>query len=220
MFYDAHHDCYLHKHHNTITVEIYRDKFVVNTGGWDTKTTWEFINEWCPIRVVTPLGNIREHKVVVWGKHMTPYHDGIEVDLYGVPLVHKPVRKRRAIRGARKEFYDLAAQVRKLLMSRAMVGEFDHVGGLSTASDSQYLAAMRTLVADEREWWSTDDLRSFFRPREILAFGRPRYQYQKLLEQPMKPAIDRLDSNINAALRAWEYEHSRGLLWETVEVLV
>ena len=101
LYYDAAHDCFQHQHHHTITVEVYRDKYVISTGGWDTPTTWKKIHEFSRCWIVTrPMFSFDPGKYVCWKNGQgdncyTKFYDGIAVDLQGVPLKPKPVQVRK-----------------------------------------------------------------------------------------------------------------------------
>jgi len=64
--------------HNTIVVTIHKDgTYTLNSGGWQTVTTKQRINEYCPVRV-----NQRKFQWYV-GDEDIPFRDGIKVTVIG-----------------------------------------------------------------------------------------------------------------------------------------
>jgi hypothetical protein len=60
--------------HNTIVVTIHSDgTYTLNSGGWQTVTTKQRINEYCPVRV-----SQRKHQWYVGDEEM-PFKDGMRV---------------------------------------------------------------------------------------------------------------------------------------------
>jgi hypothetical protein len=224
LWYDEKKDCYLHQHHNTITVEIYRDKYKVSTGGWNTSTTWRKIHEFARIRMSgRPSPLFVADKFVTWddtsGRCYTEFYDGIEVSLDGYPLDPQPVQVRRAIPGARAPFYALAKQVRTAVALRMLVGEFDNVQTAPLKDEAAYellqwvAACSSGLLAEHIPYAVVAPL---FAQRELMAFGRPRSTCYNYEEPEPTSAKTRLNSNINAAMRAWESDRSTEELYEIV----
>jgi hypothetical protein len=73
------------KLHNTIVVTIHQDgTYTLDSGGWQTVTTKQRINEYCPVRV-----NQRKHQWYV-GDEDIPFKDGIRVTVkhgFGVAVI-------------------------------------------------------------------------------------------------------------------------------------
>lgn len=71
--------------HNTIVVTIHSDgTYTLNSGGWQTVTTKQRINEYCPVRV-----NQRKFQWYV-GDEDIPFKDGIRVTVkhgFGVAVI-------------------------------------------------------------------------------------------------------------------------------------
>lgn len=161
--YDEREDCYLHVHHETCTVKIYRDKYVVNVGGWDTPTTWAKIAEYCPIRTYRPRGdNIKHDRLVGWGKwdkthyeHYAPFYNGIEVDGNGVPLKPLPVTIERVNKVDTAVFNANVRKVRSALRTRMLVGEWDDAPVRHLPTSGQVIDAFAKL-AKIRGWIDTD----------------------------------------------------------------
>jgi len=219
--YDPISDCYLHRHHRTTTVEIYRDKYVVNTGGWDTVTTWAKIHQYACIHLCgRPTPSFVASKFVYWdgfgGRAYTKFYDGIEVGLDGVPFEPKPVEMRRAKPGARAEFYATAKKVRAAVALRALVGEFDNVHH-TELRDGAAWALMQSIAARSEglfeEFIPYGEVAPLFAQRQVQAFGRPRNDQREEMASPQQ----RLASNINAAMRAWESTKPRNELYETYQ---
>lgn len=223
LLYDKRNDCYIHKHHHTNTVFIYRDKFVIDTGGWDTETTWKKIGQWSPLRAGGKrVASWEGTKYVYWGHddnrftHATEFYDGIEIDNDGVPLDPKPIKVRRLRRGVAKPIRDITKHVLNLLGPRAAVGEFDRfvgkqVNGLELLNLVQDIAEWmsdhpsQVLVPDEFNW------QALFARRERMAFGRKAYhQYN---DEPT--SLQRLKSNLAAATQVWLNQQTN--IYETVE---
>lgn len=168
LYYDAQDDCYLHQHHRTVTVRIYRDRYMVNTGGWDTPSTWAFVAEFCPISVYKPSSKLIKHdKVVGWaweyGKGYTkfaPYYDRIEVDGAGVPLHPRPVTFERVNKAAIAAFNANVRKVRDKLRTRMLVGEWDSAPVNYLHTTSAYVKAFETLAA--MEWIDHDFVTPLF----------------------------------------------------------
>lgn len=219
LLYDKRNDCYIHKHHYTNTVFIYRDKFVIDTGGWNTETTWKKIGQWSPLRAGGKrVASWEGTKYVYWDNHTyaTEYYDGIEIDNDGVPLDPKPIKVRRLRRGVTKPIRDITKQVLHALGPRAAVGEFDRWVGKQV--DGAKLVALVTdiaewlydhpsqvLVPDEFNW------QALFARRERMSFGsRAHHQYD---DEPT--SLQRLKSNLAAAVRVWLNQQTN--IYETVE---
>lgn len=64
------------KYHATVVVNVLTDRWVLNTGGWQTVTTKQRINENAPVY-------INQEKHIWYIDGITPYQDGIEVDRDG-----------------------------------------------------------------------------------------------------------------------------------------
>lgn len=211
LYYDKERDCYQHKHHSTITVEIYRDHYRVFTGGWDTVTTWMKIHEFAPIHVtshITPsaIGN----KFVVWngwGRDMkfTEFYDGIKINADGVPLEPQPVQFRRMKKGVCAEFNELARDVRQHLMPRIMLGEFEELDGDVLDGDDLF-KLMREVKATSGglfpEYMSMEKLTPLFVRRPQQCFGKTK-TYMWEADTSYQPAIMNLTANIAAAKRMW-----------------
>lgn len=217
--YNAADDCYVHRHHRTNTVFIYRDKFVIDTGGWDTKTTWKKIGEWSPLRASgRRLPCWEGSKYVYWNQYTcaTEYYDGIEIDNDGVPLDPKPIKVRRLRRGVTKPIRDITKQVLHALGPRAAVGEFDRFVGKQVNG-----LELLNLVQDIDEWMSDHpsqvlvpdefDWQALFARRERMSFGCKAYhQYN---DEPT--SLQRLKSNLAAATQVWLNQQTN--IYETVE---
>lgn len=214
MKYDQRRDCYQHRHHRTVTVEIFRDKFIINTGGWDTITTWTKIGQWAPLRAWRKLREEWEGtKYVYWGGHgwrhrcATAYYDHIEIDVDGVPLDPKPIEVRKLRPGATKPFIEMKRRVRNRLRlaaieARMVIGELPKPGG--SKDRAEVLAAVERLD----EWCQEHgevfipshvlDMSALFGRREKCSFGRPTYH-----QPPAGTLMQRLETNLNAARHAW-----------------
>jgi hypothetical protein len=221
--YDSISDCYLHKHHNTVTVQIFQHKYVINTGGWDTNITWAKIHEYAKVQTSgRPSPLFVADKFVVWdntsGRCYTEFYDGIEVSVDGYPLDPQPVEVRRAIPGARAEFYALAKKVRAAVALRMVVGEFDNVQH-DAPGDGATLQLMQEIAARSEglfaEHISFGELAPLFAQREVLAFGRSKIVTHSIYEEPEPTSVkSRLNSSINAAKRAWETTKPHDELYE------
>lgn len=223
--YNEREDCYEHKHHSTITVRIYKDKYAVNTGGWNTTTTWKKIHEYACIHVCgKPSPLFVGDKFVYWdgrgeGRAYTEFYDGIEVGLDGVPLDPQPVEVRRATPGVRAEFYAMVKKVRAAVAVRVLVGEFDEVQH-TPPDDHETLQLMQMVAAKSEglfvEYVPHEEIAPLFAQREVLAFGRPRRNFFGV-DPTTTSAKSRLNSSINAAKRAWDAEYSTDDLYETIK---
>jgi hypothetical protein len=225
LYYDAEADCYRHKHHRTYTVNIYPTYYQVNTGGWDTNTTWRKIWEFVRIQVGRPpTPNYLDSKMVYWHedgvRKFTPFYDGIKVNYNGEPLAPTLPKYRRLKRGMCAEFYELAAKVRKALLPRILVGEFDDMRG-SPLDDKDALTAMREIAARSEGLFAefisaTDPCMALLAVRPQMAFGRPR-NWWGIEERKAPNGLMRLQSNINAARRAWLALHTNSDWYEIIE---
>jgi hypothetical protein len=217
LYYDEYKDCYQHKHHSTITVEVYQHKVRVTTGGWNTSTTWAKIAQFCRIDArhkTRPHWTGGDFDKVVYYEDIdgTPrvaqYQDGMELDYEGRPLTPIPVHERRLIRGQTKEFYALVQQVKAILLPRALLGEFDEVD-VEPLTGGKILNGMVNLVGRGERFSPHEDLCPFFAIRPQMSFGRARWRGRT--EQPERTSLQRLQSNLNAARDAWLYQHSNEL---------
>lgn len=217
--YDAHADCYLHQHHNTVTVKVFPDRYQVTTGGWNTSTTWAKIYQMVPIRtfaVSSPYQGGDYGKAIRYDDNrVCQYRDGMEFDLQYQPLCPLPITKRVLRRGQRAEFYELVRKVTPFLVPRMLLGEFDE-SEAEPLSGGRILTGMHNLIARGNMFSPHDDLAPFFAHRPKQAFGRPIRQWGGVEEIPS--AASRLASNLNAALQAWTYQHSNELVYDSVEV--
>lgn len=217
LFYNEREDCYMHQHHRTITVKIFRDKYEIDTGGWDTVTTWAKIHEFANVHFTgRPTPAYVASKFVVWhqdGKRcLTEFYDGIQVDLNGVPLDPQPVEVRKAIRGACKEFYDTAKKVRAAVAVRMLVGEFDSVEDVTPLGEREMWEHVQEVaeLAEKDEFIPTEILLPLFAQREMLSFGNRRhYGRWGNYEQKVSPAKTRLNTSLCVAKRGWEYTTRR-----------
>lgn len=128
LMYDERDDAYLFKHHRTVTVRIYRDRYQLYTRGWNTVTTWQKMGEIAPAICCGRYShkNWVAERFVCWGgwKKFTEFYEGIEVGYDGVPLDPKPVRVRRVVPGSTQRFTNMRKAVTKKLEVRAALGEF------------------------------------------------------------------------------------------------
>lgn len=78
--------------HETIVVELLKDRARLNTGGWKTITTKDRINQYSPLRVF--------QKSHVWylGTEENPYFDGIEVSYKGKILNAKRSKNEKLVK--------------------------------------------------------------------------------------------------------------------------
>lgn len=222
LYYDEHRDCYQHKHHNTITVEIFRDHYMLNTGGWDTSTTWSKMHEFALFNVSNrPSSLFVDSKFITWdganGRCYTPFYDGIKVNYFGTPLDPEPCEVRRTIPGARADFYAMVKKVRAAVVVRMLVGEFDDAQH-AALDDRETYELMREVAARSEglfaEYLPYDLIAPLFAQREQRAFGR---RVRGWDENKMSSPKCRFNSSINAAKRAWESEYSTDELYETVK---
>lgn len=220
--YDEHRDCYIHLHHGSPTVKLFREYVQLSTCGWDTTTTWAKMHQMARFCVTgRPSASYVGSKFLQWrddedGKaRITEFHDDIAVDYEGVPLNPQPVRVKRMRKGATAEFGALRKAVLSRLGLRVAVGEFDTVM-VKALDGKQLLRGMQKMVAaDIDKWWTTEELAPFFARRPRQSFGRVRYIDRDADEEAV-PAIKRLESNLNAARTAWVAEQYD--LYETKEL--
>lgn len=168
LLYDPREDCYMHKHHNTKTVFIYRDKYRVTTGGWDTVTTWKKIGEFCPIRTMRPRSKAIQHaRLVYWGsaKKFVPYYDGIEIDAEGIPLEMAPCTFERIHRKEMDAFNEHVRTVREVLRTRMLVGEWDHAPTQSLPHTETVVRAFARLAEEGKTWIDHDLVMPLFMRR-------------------------------------------------------
>lgn len=217
--YDRTSDSYLHVHHRTCTVEIFRDKYRIDTGGWGTKTTWEKIRDVCPVfrcwaaSHVSP--SINCGKVVVWGGGVTPFYDGFEIDYYGTPLVQKPVPVRRRIRGACVEFDKMAGRIRRAVLPATLFGVYDETNAIGKDGRDllQFVYELNDhLERTGQQFLHPDYVSALFATRKQCSFGRERWSQPDFV-----PAQTRLASNLAAAKQAWISQHWKAV-YEIVEM--
>lgn len=209
---------YIHRHHNTDTVLIYPDRYVIYTGGWDTFTTWQNIRNVVPyFHAVRPrIKSIMENKLVGWydaGKWCySPFYEGIEVNLCGVPFDPKPCTVRRLKKGETRPFNALAKKVREILGARVKLGEWDNVD-LSCQSGWRVWILMEEIATRGgpglfTEWIDHDTAAPLFAYRGLMTFGKPRDDDRYL------NSAQRLESNIRAAYTWWIKQHAETELVE------
>ena len=229
--YNAHEDCYLHRHHQTVTVRIYRGHYQLDTGGWDTVTTWKKIND-----VADPpwlwkarysLSGADETRFLGREGRVSPYFDGIEFT--GNYVINPIPYHRRVLRdGSAKEFTKLRKAVmarlgRENFMPRVMIGEFDvHVPDDpepyrrrrdEAPSGYDVLAAMQAMVDESDREQFVQYVQMLLVPRPQMVFGRERSYWNG--GPPERTALQRLHSSFAAALRAFHEENDH---YELVEV--
>lgn len=78
--------------HNTVVVELLKDRVILNSGGWKTLTTKDRINGYSPSRIFQ-----RDH---IWfvGSEDTPYFDGIELSYNGRVLNAKKDKNEKIVK--------------------------------------------------------------------------------------------------------------------------
>ena len=231
--YDEQENCYLHRHHSTVTVRIYPDKYQLNTGGWDTVTTWKKINDiadppwlW---KARHSLSGADETRFLGREGRVSPYYDGIE---FTGNYVHNPIpyHKRVLRNGSAKEFTKLRKAVmdrlgRENFLPRVMIGEFDvnlpadpdpyrryRYGDAPSGRD--VLEVMQAMVDESDREQFAQYVQMLLVPRPKMVFGRE-CSYWGNGEPPMRNALHRLQSSFAAALRAFHEENDH---YELVEV--
>jgi len=119
---------------------------------------------------------------------------------------------RRARKGAFDEFNALAKKVRAAVAVRMFVGEFDDVENVAVPEDDEALTLMREVAARSeglfKEFMPAAELMPLFARRPLMAFGkvrgaRPWGRSSYDPDEHVPSAATRLQSNINAAKRAW-----------------
>jgi hypothetical protein len=208
LLYDRFEDCYLHRHHSTVTVKIFPTYYVVNTGGWDTVTTWRKIHECVNISTGKPhLASIVENKMVFWNgwgmdRKFCPYYDGIKVDHDGIPLEPQPTHFRRMKKGATAPFNRVAHRVREQLQVRALVGEWD-TAEASLLEPNECWALMQE-IAKKRGWVSNTMAAPLFARRERQIFGRTGKRWGSSVdEEEFRNSVQRLQTTVACARRYW-----------------
>jgi hypothetical protein len=213
--YDAAKDCYLHKHHDTVTVEAYKGHYVVNTHGWDTVTTWEKITKFCGVRTTShgPSKLCAASRFVYWSSYggwkYAEYYDGIHIHLNGVPVSPQPVRYLRLKPGATQEFDALVKKCRTLwkqpsLVTRMAIGEFDADMGRDSPDGEECYDLLSELARlPEGEIYAPHDLMApLLLRRQAHSFGRViRSSWRRTEEKPMPSPQDRLNACVTAARR-------------------
>lgn len=231
LLYDERENCYLHKHHNTITVRIYPDRFVLNTGGWDTVTTWKKMHEYAVFsRSGPPSKSVVGSHFVRWTEMFssevelrqrvfyTEFYDGIEVSHAGVPLLHcrRPLRVRRLRKGFNDEFYALARSVYSRLALRVALGEFDvpeHTGQAESVSGRELLELL--YEANKYEGFLPHEfVAPLFARRPRQAFGRP--TASTYFGSPARTGAELWRTSINTALQ--EFARWKGDPYEIVSL--
>lgn len=222
--YNPERDCYEHKHHNTITVRVFADDtYEIDTDGWDTVTTRSKIREFVPISTCCrPTPAFKAGKYLRWdGKKYTPFYDGIMVNRFGEPLDPEPCEMLRARPGVFAEFNELAKKVRAAVAVRMFVGEFDDVDNVPVPDDDEAFNLMREVAARSeglfKEFIPAAEVMPLFAQRPLMSFGKERGRFGNSYDDETSPAKTRLNSNINAAKRAWMKDKTTKELYETIK---
>jgi hypothetical protein len=209
--YNEREDYYWHRHHNTVTVRIYRDKYLLSTGGWDTVTTWKKMHDIAPFNTTRAYGRrYVDDRFLVWRQDdkrlFTPWYDGIEVDYHGAPLKPQPVRVWQLKKGVMKPFNDMVKRLRgKTLHMRMEFGEFDFNADDSNVEKpwegTELLEKLRELDVQGGEWLKSEDVAPLFIPRPRVVFGR-----QRRTVYTKRTGMQLLQTSLNAARSAFVEE--------------
>lgn len=218
--FDRSSGAYMHRHHRTVTVVWFPDgKVRLDTGGWDTITTWKKIHD----VVQAPWlwrGNANipttavERKFLGRPERFSPYFDGIE---FTGGYVHnpEPYHKRICTPGSAKPFTQVRRAVWERIGPRVLIGEFDQ----RDEDDFMFDSKRRQLTpTDPKVIWQlmqtiagltpgVDVERSLVTPllvpRPQTCFGRGRYN-----EAPtIRTGMQLLNSSFRAALRCFHTLH-------------
>jgi len=206
--------------HSTVVVRVYPDKYVVNCGGWFSNITRKKIRDWADVHLAGQHHTkFIENKFVYYnGDMVSVFHNNMEFSTSGFPLHPVLPTGYKMRKGATQEFNEMAKKVRTRLMPRILLGEFEGVyDDDNMLTERQLLWGIKQFVARTEgmfvEQFTTEDLAGFFTLRPQQSFGRPRHQ---MFEPRQRTGLERLETNLNAARRAWLGEHSNRDLYEVV----